>query len=241
MLCGRWSRERATTSRSRFRATTPAGPTGTTPTATASANVPVASGMAGAIVVEGDFADVPEIARARGAPARPRPRSSTMPYGSVESFETLFPKEARPASSRSMGSASRSFRMRPGEVQRWRMLTHRLSGRHLPGPGGPHPLSPSLATASPSGRWDQPGGPRRRAHPTDNPAAILSRPASASTCSSRRTSARHLPDARPPLRPRLPRAPRPAGPHRRGGGAAAHEPPHHATPAPLPRPSATTS
>jgi FtsP/CotA-like multicopper oxidase with cupredoxin domain len=85
-----------------------------------SADVQVASGMAGAIIVEGDFADVPEIAR-----ARERVMLLTQvvfdAFGMVEGFVTLFPE----TSTRFLainGQRRPTIDMRPGEVQRWRLV-----------------------------------------------------------------------------------------------------------------------
>ncbi len=85
-----------------------------------SADVQVASGMVGAIVVEGDFADVPEIAQ-----ARERVMLLTQvvfdAYSMVEDFGTLFPE----GSTRFLainGQRRPVIDMRPGEVQRWRLV-----------------------------------------------------------------------------------------------------------------------
>jgi FtsP/CotA-like multicopper oxidase with cupredoxin domain len=85
-----------------------------------SADVQVASGMAGAIVVEGDFAEVPEIAR-----ARERVMLLTQvvfdAFRMVEDFGTLFPE----TSTRFLainGQRRPVIDMRPGEVQRWRLV-----------------------------------------------------------------------------------------------------------------------
>jgi FtsP/CotA-like multicopper oxidase with cupredoxin domain len=80
----------------------------------------VASGMAGAIIVEGDFADVPEIAR-----ARERVMLLTQvvfdAFYMIEDFGTLFPE----TSTRFLainGQQRPTIDMRPGEVQRWRLV-----------------------------------------------------------------------------------------------------------------------
>src|SRR5262245_24187806 len=85
-----------------------------------SADVQVASGMAGAIIVEGDFADVPEV-----VPARERVRVLTQvvfdAFGTVEDFVTVFPE----TSTRFLainGQRRPTIDMRPGEVQRWRLV-----------------------------------------------------------------------------------------------------------------------
>ena len=85
-----------------------------------SADVQVASGMAGAIIVEGDFADVPEIAQ-----ARERVMLLTQvvfdAFYMIEDFGTLFPE----TSTRFLainGQRRPTIDMRPGEVQRWRLV-----------------------------------------------------------------------------------------------------------------------
>jgi FtsP/CotA-like multicopper oxidase with cupredoxin domain len=82
--------------------------------------VQVASGMVGAIVVEGDFADVPEIARAR---ERVMVLGQVV-YdfaGTVEDFNTIFPETATRFLSIN-GQYRPIIDMRPGEVQRWRLV-----------------------------------------------------------------------------------------------------------------------
>jgi FtsP/CotA-like multicopper oxidase with cupredoxin domain len=85
-----------------------------------SADVQVASGMAGAIIVEGDFADVREIAQ-----ARERVMLLTQivfdAFSMVEDFVTVFPE----TSTRFLainGQRRPTIDMRPGEVQRWRLV-----------------------------------------------------------------------------------------------------------------------
>jgi FtsP/CotA-like multicopper oxidase with cupredoxin domain len=85
-----------------------------------SADVQVASGMAGAIVVEGDFADVPEIAQAR---ERVMVLGQVV-YdfaGTVEDFYAIFPETATRFLSIN-GQRRPTIDMRPGEVQRWRLV-----------------------------------------------------------------------------------------------------------------------
>ena len=85
-----------------------------------SADVQMASGMAGVIVIEGDFADVPEIANAR---ERVMVLSQVVfdASGMVESFDTLFPETATRFLTVN-GQRRPVIEMRPGEVQRWRLL-----------------------------------------------------------------------------------------------------------------------
>jgi FtsP/CotA-like multicopper oxidase with cupredoxin domain len=85
-----------------------------------SADIQMASGMAGAIIVEGDFADVPEIANAL---------ERVLVLGQVvyddkfmvETFETLFPETATRFLTVN-GQRRPTITMRPGEVQRWRFV-----------------------------------------------------------------------------------------------------------------------
>jgi FtsP/CotA-like multicopper oxidase with cupredoxin domain len=85
-----------------------------------SADVQMASGMFGAIIVEGDFADVPEIVN-----AKERLLVLTQVVhdsrGMIENFETLFPETATRFLTVN-GQRRPTITMRPGEVQRWRIL-----------------------------------------------------------------------------------------------------------------------
>ena len=76
--------------------------------------------MAGAIIVEGDFADVPEIAQ-----ARERVMLLTQvvfdAFDMVEDFGTLFPETATRFLAIN-GQRRPTIDMRPGEVQRWRLV-----------------------------------------------------------------------------------------------------------------------
>ncbi len=85
-----------------------------------SADVQVASGMAGAIIVEGDFADVPEIAQAR---ERVMVLAEVVfdVAGIVEDFFTVFPETATRFLAIN-GQRRPTIDMRPGEVQRWRLV-----------------------------------------------------------------------------------------------------------------------
>lgn len=85
-----------------------------------SADVQMSSGMVGAIVVEGDFAEVPEIANARERMLI----LQQLVYdsrGMIENFETLFPETATRFLTVN-GQRRPTITMRPGEVQRWRIL-----------------------------------------------------------------------------------------------------------------------
>lgn len=85
-----------------------------------SADVQISSGMAGALIVEGDFADVPEIAAAR---ERVLIVNEVMfDYrGTIEVYDTLWP-EAVPRFLSLNGQREPIVRLRPGEVQRWRIV-----------------------------------------------------------------------------------------------------------------------
>jgi FtsP/CotA-like multicopper oxidase with cupredoxin domain len=85
-----------------------------------SADVQMSSGMFGAIIVEGDFAEMPEIAN-----AKERLLVLTQVVydarGMVENFDTLFPETATRFLTVN-GQRRPTITMRPGEVQRWRIL-----------------------------------------------------------------------------------------------------------------------
>lgn len=85
-----------------------------------SADVQMSSGMLGAIVVEGDFAEVPEIAAAQ---ERLLVLTQVVhdAHGMIENFETLFPETATRFLAVN-GQRRPMISMRPGEVQRWRIL-----------------------------------------------------------------------------------------------------------------------
>ena len=76
--------------------------------------------MAGAVIVGGDFRDVPEIADAE---ERLLLINQVVfdEWRMVEGFETLFPEGATRFFTIN-GQREPIVRMRPGEVQRWRML-----------------------------------------------------------------------------------------------------------------------
>jgi FtsP/CotA-like multicopper oxidase with cupredoxin domain len=85
-----------------------------------SADVQVASGMAGMIVVDGDFANVPEIASAK---TRVLVFSEQLfdQYGMIEDFTTIF-QEGTVRFFTINGQRYPTLQMQPGEVQRWRIL-----------------------------------------------------------------------------------------------------------------------
>jgi FtsP/CotA-like multicopper oxidase with cupredoxin domain len=85
-----------------------------------SADVQVASGMAGAVIIEGDFDRVPEIAAARDR-MMVLGEAVFDAFGTIETFETLFPETATRFLTIN-GQRAPTIDMRPGEVQRWRLL-----------------------------------------------------------------------------------------------------------------------
>jgi FtsP/CotA-like multicopper oxidase with cupredoxin domain len=85
-----------------------------------SADIQVVSGMAGMIVVEGDFADVPEIAAAKER-VLILGESAFDQYGMVEDFATIF-QEGSVRFLTINGQRYPTMTMQPGEVQRWRIL-----------------------------------------------------------------------------------------------------------------------
>lgn len=84
------------------------------------ADVQMASGMAGALIVEGDFAGVPEITSAK---ERVMLMSQVVydAFGMIENFSTLFPETATRFLAIN-GQRRPTITMRPGEVQRWRLV-----------------------------------------------------------------------------------------------------------------------
>src|SRR5262249_25099016 len=80
-----------------------------------SAGVQVASGMAGAIIVEGDFSDVPEIVRARER-VMVLTQVAFDVVGMIEDFYTVFPESATRLLAIN-GQRRPTIDMRPGEVQ----------------------------------------------------------------------------------------------------------------------------
>jgi FtsP/CotA-like multicopper oxidase with cupredoxin domain len=84
------------------------------------ADVQMASGMAGALIVEGDFADLPEITQAR---ERVMLLGQVVfdAHGMIEDFGTLFPETATRFLAIN-GQRRPTIEMRPGEVQRWRVV-----------------------------------------------------------------------------------------------------------------------
>jgi len=90
------------------------------PHAHGSANVQMASGMVAALIIEGDFADVPEISNAK---ERLLILGECIfdSYGTIEDFATVFPEPALRFFTVN-GMREPTITMRPGEVQRWRFV-----------------------------------------------------------------------------------------------------------------------
>ena len=85
-----------------------------------SADVQITSGMAGVLIVEGNFADVPEIVAAREHVLIVS--EVLFDYlGAIESYDTVWP-EAVPRFLAINGQREPIVRMRPGEVQRWHIV-----------------------------------------------------------------------------------------------------------------------
>ena len=76
--------------------------------------------MAGALIIDGDFDDIPEIA---GAAERVLILNEVLfDYrGTIEVYDTVWP-EAVPRFLSVNGQREPAIRMRPGEVQRWRIV-----------------------------------------------------------------------------------------------------------------------
>jgi FtsP/CotA-like multicopper oxidase with cupredoxin domain len=85
-----------------------------------SADVQISSGMAGALIVDGDFAGVAEIA---DAVERVLVLNEVMfdYLGAIETYDTIWP-EAAPRFISINGQREPIIRLRPGEVQRWRIV-----------------------------------------------------------------------------------------------------------------------
>lgn len=85
-----------------------------------SADVQITGGMAGTLIVEGDFDDIAEIA---AATERVLVLNEVLfDYrGTIETYDTVWP-EAAPRFLSVNGQREPTLRMRPGEVQRWRIV-----------------------------------------------------------------------------------------------------------------------
>jgi FtsP/CotA-like multicopper oxidase with cupredoxin domain len=90
------------------------------PHAHGSADVQIASGAVAALIIEGDFADVPEIVAAKER-LLVLTEAVFDEFGMIEDFATLFPETAARFLAVN-GVREPTITMRPGEVQRWRIL-----------------------------------------------------------------------------------------------------------------------
>ncbi len=108
-----------------------AAPTGTIRTTMAAPTSRSPGGMAGALIIEGDFDDVPEVAAA--AERVLILNEVLFDYrGTIENYDTVWP-EAVPRFLVVNGQREPVIRMRPGEVQRWRIVAWRARGQSPPG------------------------------------------------------------------------------------------------------------
>ena len=85
-----------------------------------SADIQLTSGMAGVVIIEGDFDDVPEVVAAN---ERVLVLNEVLfDYrGTLENYDTIWP-EAAPRFLSVNGQREPTIPMRPGEVQRWRIV-----------------------------------------------------------------------------------------------------------------------
>jgi FtsP/CotA-like multicopper oxidase with cupredoxin domain len=85
-----------------------------------SADIQLTGGMAGVVIIEGDFEDVPEV---MATEERVLVLNEVLfdHQGRLETYDTVWP-EAVPRFLSINGQREPAIRMRPGEVQRWRIL-----------------------------------------------------------------------------------------------------------------------
>lgn len=142
------------------------------PHAHGSAGVQIASGVAGALIIEGDFEDVPEIAAAQER-LLVLTEAAFDSFGTIENFETLFPETAARFLAVN-GVREPTITMRPGEVQRWRILHAGWQDDIFMELEG-HTLHPIARDGNPLLRMDQ-SILRTPEHAKDNPKAMLMAP-----------------------------------------------------------------
>ena len=187
----------ATTSRSRCPDDHPAGTYWYHPHRHGGADIQIASGMAGVIVIEGDFDDVPEIAAARD---RVMVLSEVVfdAYGMVEGFDVVFSRDrgALPHRQRPAGADHRHAPRRGAALA---APPRRPPGRHLPRARRAHAAARSPATASRWGTLDQAPLPLTSPDGTARRDADRARPADRRAGSGRRAG--HLRAAGAALRP----------------------------------------
>jgi FtsP/CotA-like multicopper oxidase with cupredoxin domain len=142
------------------------------PHAHGAADIQIASGAVGALIIEGDFADVPEIVSAQER-LLVLTEAVFDAFGTVEDFSTLFPETAARFIAVN-GVREPTITMRPGEVQRWRIvhagwqddLFMELEG---------HALNAIARDGIPLSRMGL-SIPRKPDQPTDHPNAMLIAP-----------------------------------------------------------------
>ena len=142
------------------------------PHAHGSADVQIASGAVGALIIEGDFADVPEIAAAKER-LLVLTEAVFDAFGMVEDFGTLFPETAARFFAVN-GVREPTITMRPGEVQRWRILHAGWQDDIFMELEG-HTLNPVARDGIPLARMGL-SVPRKPDQPTDYPNAMLMAP-----------------------------------------------------------------
>ena len=142
------------------------------PHAHGSADVQIASGALGALIIEGDFAEIPEIAAAK---ERLLVLTAAVfdQFGMVEDFGTLFPEDAARFFAVN-GVREPTITMRPGEVQRWRILHAGWQDDIFMELEG-HTLNPIARDGIPLSRMGL-SVPRKPDQPTDYPNAMLMAP-----------------------------------------------------------------
>ena len=142
------------------------------PHAHGSADVQIASGALGALIIEGDFADVPEIVAAKER-LLVLTEAVFDAFGTVEDFGTLFPETAAHFLAVN-GIREPTITMRPGEVQRWRILHAGWQDDLFLDLEG-HAFNPIARDGIPLARMGL-SVPRKPEQPTDYPNAMLMAP-----------------------------------------------------------------
>jgi FtsP/CotA-like multicopper oxidase with cupredoxin domain len=137
-----------------------------------SADVQIASGAVGALIIEGDFTDVPEIAAAEER-LLVLTEAVFDQFGMVEDFGTLFPETAAHFFAVN-GVREPTIAMRSGEVQRWRILHAGWQDDIFMELEG-HVLNTIARDGIPLARMGQ-SVPRKPDQPTDYPNAMLIAP-----------------------------------------------------------------
>ena len=142
------------------------------PHAHGSADVQIASGAVGALIIDGDFADVPEIVASQER-LLVLTEAVFDEFGMIEDFATLFPETAARFLAVN-GVREPTITMRPGEVQRWRILHAGWQDDLFLDLEG-HTLNPIARDGIPLARMGQ-TVPRKPDKPTEYPNAMLMAP-----------------------------------------------------------------